>query len=202
MSNIHVRVEMDPGGTQYLFNVSAPQARDSFREVFPDSQFVRTGAAHSPLAGTTIHIVLAGLSAGAGIVAIEALKEAGKSLWKALSKITVHKAKGMDPEEAGDGDRFKITVKLGDLSVTTETSGMIGGQNEYLRNFLDSTLPRLYEIGDSVSRQKGVPGDKWFRLPEGHNELEYRWHDNKLHLIRSHKKFDPKGSLISMDEEM
>jgi hypothetical protein len=188
-----------------MFSALAEEARDSFREVFPSSQFVRTWAVHSPLAGTTIHIILAGLSAGAGIVAVESLKEAGKSLWKALSKITLSKGEGRDPEEAGDGDHLKITVKLGDLSVTTETSGLVEGQSEHLKSFLDSILPRLYDVGNSVSQQKGVPGDKWFRLPEGHNELEYRWHSGKLQFVRSRKRWalakDSPFS-VSLDEDM
>jgi hypothetical protein len=179
---------MGPGSTQYLLSASTERVRTAFREQFPDAQFKKEYALHSWSAGTTLHIVLAGLSAGAGIVAVEALKEAGKSLWNALSKILV-KADGSPKEGVGD-DRFKVTVNVGELSVSPEISKLGPGQEEQLKAFLE-VLPGLYEIGNSVSQNKGVPGDKHFRLPEQHNELEYRWHNDKLWLIRSRKRYEP-----------
>ena len=77
---IQVAVRMDPGSTAYLLDPSLAKAEEAFREVFPETSFEQAYAFHSWLAGTTIDLIITGLSVGAGIMAAEFLKECGGSL--------------------------------------------------------------------------------------------------------------------------
>lgn len=64
-----ITISFDPGSTAYLFRTSYKHVTQAFISKFPDANCeLKQYMLHSPLAGTTIEIVLTGLSVGAGLV--------------------------------------------------------------------------------------------------------------------------------------
>jgi hypothetical protein len=64
-SSLKIAISMDPGDTAYLLNPSPLAAKTAFEEVFPEITFAEVFAFPSIAAGTTINILITGLSMAA-----------------------------------------------------------------------------------------------------------------------------------------
>lgn len=139
-----LRVSMDGGSTAYLLGTSTKKTCKAFAENFPNLDFHEELNLHSPIAGTTIHLILTGLSAGAGVVGLEFLKESGKDLWKTFKGLLSHKrsAEGKTVP-SGHADTVTMTLQIDDSTVTCSVSGLLPNSQSSLalqKLLLDKSL--------------------------------------------------------------
>jgi hypothetical protein len=111
-SPIKLQVGLDVGSTWYALNAKPMEVKAALESAFPDFDLAREVSLHSSAAGTTINLIITGLSAGAGLVAVEFLKEAGKDLWKALKHLLSGQAE-RNPDNTGKyGDTINLTLVI------------------------------------------------------------------------------------------
>jgi hypothetical protein len=90
--------------------------------------FAIRGSAHSPAAGTTIDLIITGLSAGAGLVAAEFLKGAGKDLWKAFKRLLPGAAKEASSDERSISELLTKSERRGAVGDTISITLVIDGR--------------------------------------------------------------------------
>jgi hypothetical protein len=174
---ISISVSMDPGSTEYLFTTSLDRTKKSFQEVFPEAEFERELAVHSPIAGTTLSIVIGGLTVGAGIVGAELLKEASKDLWKAIKTLCKPRKKHSDGR-----DHLNVTIQLNNLKFTGTLEGIGEGSQTDVEHFLIDGLTSLYARAESISQGRGLPENPEFRLPLESKEVIFSLEKQAWHL--------------------
>jgi hypothetical protein len=124
-SAVHLRIDLDVGSTWYALAAGPENVQSAFESAFADFELRKKLTMHSMAAGTTIDLVITGLSAGAGIVAIEFLKGAGKDLWKALRSLLPEKksesssATESESSSARSGDTIALTLEIDGKKVKT-----------------------------------------------------------------------------------
>jgi len=138
-----ITVCIEPGSTCYLLSTSAEDTEQSLRAEFSTLNFETEFGIHSPDAGTTIQIILTGVSVGAGIVATEFLKETGKKLWNAFERLLSSKSKANDPRLFAPMDTVKISLKTGDSSLEAQVAVGLGSAIT-LQAFLTESPNRLF----------------------------------------------------------
>jgi hypothetical protein len=146
-SVIGLQVSLDVGSTWYALDAAPASVESALSRSFSDFDLVREINAHSPLAGTTIDLIITGLSAGAGLVAAEFLKEAGKDLWKAFKSLLPRTAAKKD-DGPKHGDRITLTLMIDNRKVTTAISlpSSLKGMTtaELLQQFCENAAADLY----------------------------------------------------------
>jgi hypothetical protein len=144
-------VYIDPGSTRYLIDADGPTAEVAFRREFPLVNFEPSGGGlHSYAAGTTLDIILTGVSLGAGLVATEFLKESGKKLWKTIEGLLTKKQSSSDTKPVGGNDTVRIELRIGDSSMTAEISGLGAQSLPLLREFLLQKPHELYSLASET----------------------------------------------------
>jgi hypothetical protein len=128
-TSVGLRANIDVGSTWYVLDVDPAHVQAAFESSFSDFDFAQEYGVHSWAAGTTINLIITGLSAGAGLVAVEFLKEAGKDLWKAFKSLLPNTANDKsDAEITGDasirgiGDTISLTLVTDNRKVFTNVS--------------------------------------------------------------------------------
>jgi hypothetical protein len=175
-SPIGLRVNLDRGSVWYAFDAEPENVRAAFENSFPDFDLILEFSYHSELAGTTFNLIITGLSAGAGLVAAEFLKEAGKDLWKAFkSLLPKAPAKSKGGRRIGDtpflyfarqsggigiGDKVSLTLFIDNEKVSTSISlpspfpDVIS--EDLLKHFCEEAAVNLY-----LNHLKEIDQAKW-----------------------------------------
>lgn len=146
-----VSVCLDPGCTRYLIDPDYARLKAAFESNFDDIHVeCQPPRPHSPEAGATLEIVLTGVALGAGIVATEFLKEAGKKLWKSVEGM-LKPAPPAAPAAAADaaapitfGDRVQIELRV-DGSDFQASVKVGAGDAAKLQDFLVRAPVLLYQ---------------------------------------------------------
>ena len=137
--NFAISYGLDVGRTNSFFSNSREEAVSAFEQKLPNCSQGMSFHMGFP-EGTTLTIVIAMVSAGAGIVATEFLKHLGEELWHAVRKLILP-AKERSKES---DDEFVLDFRIGDEYVRASLSDL-GNINETdLKRFIEETLPRLF----------------------------------------------------------
>lgn len=147
------------GSTWYALDAAPTSVESALSHSFSDFDLVREINFHSPMAGTTIDLVITGLSAGAGLVAVEFLKEAGKDLWKAFKSLLPHAAAQKDDGPV-HGDTISLTLVIDNRKVSAAISlpSSIKSLNSaaLLQEFCENAAAVLY-TKEAIQIQKDAP---------------------------------------------
>ena len=142
---IALRVNLDVGSTWYALDAKPAHVKEAFEGSFADFALAQEFGLHSMAAGTTIDLIITGLSAGAGVAAVEFLKEAGKDLWKAFKRLLPEAA---GKKTGGDGDTVTLTLVIDDRKVsdrlTLPSRFEVAPTVDLLRAFCENTAADLY----------------------------------------------------------
>ena len=114
-------ISIDPGSTEYLFDASFESISRKLKVRFPEANFERQYNLHSIEAGTTIEIVLMGLSAGAGLIAAEVVKGMGKDLWDAIKTCIKKRGWFTNLLRPKGKDRLTLTLMHGETESVSYT---------------------------------------------------------------------------------
>ena len=149
-------VSMDGGSTAYLFDSSVKNAKIIFKENHSELNFEEQRNLHSPAAGTTIDLIITGLTVGAGIAAGEFLKELGKDLWKSFKGIMQKPETQINATHKNIGDSISITLHIDGSSVKTEITGLGAGDEKQVKEFLTENIPSMYQDALGILGERSI----------------------------------------------
>jgi len=127
-TRIDLRVNLDVGTTWYTLDADPKHVLIAFENSFADFGLFRGYRVHSVAAGTTIDLIITGLSSGLGLIAAEFLKESGKDLWKAIKSLISHRVTEREsfiPKkviERSAGDAISLTLVIDKHKVAARIS--------------------------------------------------------------------------------
>ncbi len=155
-SAVQLLIAIDVGSTWYALDARLDHVQSAFENAFSDFELRQEIGVHSMVAGTTIDLVITGLSAGAGIVAVEFLKEAGKDLWKALRSLLPEKKSEGSSAVVGDTIRLTLVIDGDKVPSSITLPSPIGeiSTEELLKQFCLDEAAELYLR--EVERRKRV----------------------------------------------
>lgn len=155
MNDESLKVEFcfDPGVGKSVFHKKKEKVNLAFREVLPQSKEIDT-AHFGIVEGTTLTIIVSGISVGAGIVVAEMLKECGKDLWRIVKKLIVPKETQSAEERCGLHDTIMLETKIGDSSMAVILKGEQLYSDAAIKEFLTKGLIDLYEAHSQQIEKK------------------------------------------------
>jgi hypothetical protein len=182
-----ISVVMEPGDTEYLLNSSATATMNAFEEAFPGINCEREiGGVHSPIYGTTLQIILGGLSVGGGIIGTEFLKESGKKLWKVLEDLikSEKRSKKQVAHSHGD-DTVRIILHIDDSTVEASIHRLGPNDQSKLEIFVKTAPAELYQSAtEKLGTRQHCPICRDADLPVVEIPCRYCLHNgDKLRLL-------------------
>jgi hypothetical protein len=149
-NSLAVSYELQVGQTNSFFPNKVELASRAFEDTVPNCSRGMTLNLGVP-EGTTLTIVVAMLSAGAGIVATEFLKHLGEELWHAVRQLILSNAERKEESK----DKFVLEFRIGEEYVRASLSDLGNHSEIDLQNFIKQTLPQLFlECAEKVNTEK------------------------------------------------
>jgi hypothetical protein len=175
---------IDPGSSEYLFAADYETIVNSLKGHFPDAYFEHALSLHSPMAGTTIDIILAGLSVGAGLAGAEMAKQIGKDLWEAVKGAVKSAAKSrfqLFGHRGGVGaDSISVTILRGKTKLTLELDAVGPGDESKVRAFLEVAVPKLLEFRSELDQSGGEAAHPRISVPASAEYVRLAYDQGKL----------------------
>ena len=154
-SPVMLRVNLSVG-SGYALDAKSKHVQAILENLFSDFDLVREPPPRIfGFPGTTLEFIITGLSAGAGIVVAEFLKELGKDLWKALKPLLRGKKHEERNEFFGDGVIVTLVIDGKEVSAHIRLPPKISEAttSEQLKDFLEITPVNLYLEEIKTSKQ-------------------------------------------------